>query len=1055
MPPPRVILGTPAALEDGLAREVQEWKQRDPLVMPLVLVGGTLLRPYLRRRLAHLVGGHVNLRFLTLGNLARELGEAPLAASGRQPLPRVAARVLAGELAAGASGYFEPVAQAQGFAPALERLFRELAEAGVGPAELRRAADGPPGDGKHAALAALYEEFERRRSGYYTTADCLAAADPERFRAPALLVYGVWDLPALARRLLQRLMERAPVAVYLPVTGTDADRAHQDLRDWLAGLGAREEQAEPGAAAGAATSLGWLQQRLYSRDGAGPKDGTVRLLSAPDPVREVQEAARACLRWAREGIAFHEMAVAYRQEERYRALVNEVFKAAGIPVYLHDGLPAAAWPAGRSLLALLSLIGSPLRRRDVMEFLTETGLPEGITRRYGAVEPASWDALSREAGIVEGRAQWRDRLRLLAELKRREWGAGDEPPDERLQAVLDEIDRLARFVEELAGRLAAHPAVATWREHLDSLASLAAEYVDGAGPLLKVLETLEQAAPLVERVSRERFQRAVRTVLEETDGTRLLEPEPAGMFGRQGVNVLDVNSLRHLRFRAVAVLGLMERSFPPPPRGDALLPDGERQELNRAMGWSLPLRALGPDAEPLQFAVAVHAAEERLQLSYARNEAGAARPHLPSHFFRAAAEALVGEAVPAEGIDKLDAALYTRVPATRPGAPSRAEALTEAEYNLTLLAEDRPLAVAWLGEHHGAFRRSLAAWAARWRDRALTPYDGLLGNGARAILLRRAGLEGSVSPSRLETYATCPFRFFLGYLLRVRPVEEPELLERIDARERGSLVHRVLERFLRECGEADPPRPERRAAHLERLRAVALEECDERERRGLVGYRLLWEMDRQAILEDLVTWYDREVRDAEEHGLRPGAFELWFGPAWGDEGAEDRTLQIEAGGTRLRFQGRIDRVDWSADRTAFRVIDYKTGSVSPDHRDGRLSGGRALQLPIYLLGAAHVLGIPWERGEAQYFYVSRKGGFKRVRFDGAALRERWEEFTGLLHGLARSMAEGVFHPAPGPAKEHCKFCDYRNLCDARVDRLAERKRDDPRAAAFIRLTEVT
>jgi hypothetical protein len=33
----------------------------------------------------------------------------------------------------------------------------------------------------------------------------------------------------------------------------------------------------------------------------------------------------------------------------------------------------------------------------------------------------------------------------------------------------------------------------------------------------------------------------------------------AGAFGRRGVNVLDVNQLRSLRFRAVAVLGLTER----------------------------------------------------------------------------------------------------------------------------------------------------------------------------------------------------------------------------------------------------------------------------------------------------------------------------------------------------------------------------------------------------------------------------------------------------------------------------------------------------------------
>ena len=39
-----------------------------------------------------------------------------------------------------------------------------------------------------------------------------------------------------------------------------------------------------------------------------------------------------------------------------------------------------------------------------------------------------------------------------------------------------------------------------------------------------------------------------------------------GTMLASGVSVLDVNTLRHVRFSAVAVLGLSERSFPPPPR---------------------------------------------------------------------------------------------------------------------------------------------------------------------------------------------------------------------------------------------------------------------------------------------------------------------------------------------------------------------------------------------------------------------------------------------------------------------------------------------------------
>jgi ATP-dependent helicase/DNAse subunit B len=51
------------------------------------------------------------------------------------------------------------------------------------------------------------------------------------------------------------------------------------------------------------------------------------------------------------------------------------------------------------------------------------------------------------------------------------------------------------------------------------------------------------------------------------------------------------------------------------------------------------------------------------------------------------------------------------------------------------------------------------------------------------------------SPSYLELYISCPFRFFLQRLLRVFPLRVPgEEIEKVDE---GSLIHKVLERFFK------------------------------------------------------------------------------------------------------------------------------------------------------------------------------------------------------------------------------------------------------------------
>jgi hypothetical protein len=50
----RLVRGAPQALEDGLAAAIGDARsQGDPLALIGVLIGGTLVRPYLQRHLRH------------------------------------------------------------------------------------------------------------------------------------------------------------------------------------------------------------------------------------------------------------------------------------------------------------------------------------------------------------------------------------------------------------------------------------------------------------------------------------------------------------------------------------------------------------------------------------------------------------------------------------------------------------------------------------------------------------------------------------------------------------------------------------------------------------------------------------------------------------------------------------------------------------------------------------------------------------------------------------------------------------------------------------------
>ena len=80
-------------------------------------------------------------------------------------------------------------------------------------------------------------------------------------------------------------------------------------------------------------------------------------------------------------------------------------------------------------------------------------------------------------------------------------------------------------------------------------------------------------------------------------------------------------------------------------------------------------------------------------------------------------------------------------------------------------------------------------------SRALTEWDGYLGQAAQGSDRLLGALTRVFSPTRLESWSKCPFQFFLGNVLSLSAWETPEDVLTISALDRGTLVHKILERF--------------------------------------------------------------------------------------------------------------------------------------------------------------------------------------------------------------------------------------------------------------------
>ena len=171
--------------------------------------------------------------------------------------------------------------------------------------------------------------------------------------------------------------------------------------------------------------------------------------------------------------------------------------------------------------------------------------------------------------------------------------------------------------------------------------------------------------------------------------------------------------------------------------------------------------------------------------------------------------------------------------------------------------------------------------------------------------------------------------------------------------------------------------------------------------------------------------------------------------AFGFDGHEPFVLRL-ADGRRLRFRGRIDRVD-RALGGGLVVTDYKTGKRRPYARVSEATpdlDGRFLQLPLYGLAARERLGTPDADVEVRFWFLTDGGGVAGHPLSPAVLTR----FDHVLTTIVDGIEAGLF-PARPPEKKgyDCDYCDPDDLGTRTLEERWERVRGDGRLDAYRRL----
>ncbi len=992
------------AATDLLAEQITRAKDGDPLAEVTVVVASNYAGVAIRRELAARPGGLAAVTFTTLARVAERLGSARLAAAGRRPVsgPVLAAAIR--QVLEVDPGRFAPVADHPATELALVSAARELA--GL----TEEALDGLAGTGGLASdvVRVHRQAREALAGGWYDEADLIAAAtgvvEAGGVAGAAVIVHLLQHPSAAEARLLRALAGVAPLRVNVGLTGeADADRpvieAHR-----RAGI------EVPGAP---------VERPVCSR-----------IVSVSDPDEEVRGALRLIAGWMRDGVPLGRMAVLYGPAEPYARLLHEHLEAAGIP---HSGAPVRTLGEmflGRTVRALLGLADGDFRRDEVLGLVSGSGLLDG-----DRPAPArAWERVSRDAGVVCG-SDWTGRLQMYAarrrltatEARRDE----DEPRARRLSLDAEQAERLQSFVGRLRSDLEALHAAGSWRSLSDAVTALLDKWVGG--------ERRRQGWPDEELRAAERVEQAVERLagLDQLGGAppgldvfrRALDAElelalrRVGRLG-DGVLVAPVGSAVGVRTARTVVLGMAEGSFPVQRVEDSLLPD----EVRRAGRGELKLRSerLHDDHRHLLAAVA---GSEQAVLVFPRGDLRRSTGRPASRWLLADAAVLAGRpALFTDDLAGLAAPWFEAVASHAAGIASTDFPATAQDLRLSgMLSDPSPVMAA-----DAVLRGGMALARAR-RSARFTRFDGHL-TGAE-LPDYTAGTV--TSATRLQEWARCPHAFFMNHLLGVEAVEEPETRLEMSALEKGTLMHRILERFIAGQIPGGSHGPWEGAAR-ELLERIAEEECQLLAAQGLSGRGVFWRRDRARIVKDL-------ARFAREDTGRPLRTELSF------EGAPYPLPD----GRSVAFRGSIDRVD-DGGADALTVLDYKTGGLSTyrDLAEGDPHlGGRHLQLAVYAAAARHVLGRSMV--EAYYWFTTDKGGFRRLGYPVGPQVEK--EVGAAIAAIVDGIRSGIFprRPSADPPYHYvdCRYCSPDGLSTAETRREWERKRAHPVLRDYIELVE--
>ncbi len=761
-----------------------------------------------------------------------------------------------------------------------------------------------------------------------------------------------------------------------------------------------------------------------------PEDHSLQMIQAAGPIREATGIAREIVKLMLDNRynRLDDFLIITPNPREFQKIAGPIFKQYGLNIGGSENRTALEYPAINQFYEALTACDNDWQWPE-MELL--------IRYYYAGVDPTLGDRfllwIGQHYGGVSSRRRWLDLAREQQFIQSAVKAGFDLEPLNRMIEWLNKIPAQALLKDYLdltqewfetqrfcdSGRFSEDSDILALE--VDNLQAVQACFgvLEEIGRVIIGLKCFEAELNIRE------FQQFLNHCWSEL-------PIGSPGFKSSSIRVIPPREARGLNIPVVFVTGMEQGTFPRVYVNDWKLAPLARKEL-RAIGIELETGEQYQIQEALAFYWSLQTAGDRLYLVY-RDQDGGGQPQNCSIFLDE-----VLQWVPELEKRAIRYGLAPRAPSSFSdchGDIERNEWLINTLLHTEEQIEPEQVDRLW-GIITDPKRRKLVL---RLSDRRLIGVEINLGQNIAIYQLinSRFGVDHRYSITAIEDYRSCPYRFFLKHLLKVKPAPRPTLLpELLDL---GLLYHAILREFGKKfCGQS---LCQGEIEHYWDI-IVRLLEDQYREWRRWAGSELaemVLSLKQEEIRKTLRLWLESEVDWTKTTAGRFKLHKLEWGFGIDDANFDAQAIaapyRLDDGQAVINIWGRVDRVDIDVSGN-FTVYDYKLGK-GPSTKD--LVELNNLQIPVYLLALEQLCFGSGQAVGGSYLGLrgpSRDNGgiWNRERLGpvlkgkGVLGQTQWDDLLEAVKEELITAVTGIRSGKFNLTGDDCpKYCEYQSSC---------------------------